>query len=413
MVDDFMERPQKESIINPRRGKIFNFFYRMYWKNLRPKYRKIRKGTIENSKKTFFLIVAYKTFILFSPILIFAFYTFFIQTKQFEVKTSVIIENKSQNNTVQSPFANLVGNGGNLKDLHLLVDYLNSYTVLEKLNFQLHLRNEYEKIYGIDIFSSLISSNKDAFLRYHKKHLYLEINEDSGILIIKYTAPKVELASNVVKTILKFSEDFLNEINKEVLLKEVSFYEKELENIMIDIRKTKKLLSLKQIETEQISPSKTFESESQSIIAIESDLVKSKAELSQLESYLNPNSLQVMTAKDKISSLQQQIKELKKGALLKEQNGDSTFSSVSFATAEMELTLLVEKYKMAMEALEQHKFNAIHNAKHLVQIEKPYIPNKFSYPKRITNILIFSLLYLAVIFIIKVTIEVIHEHKYY
>jgi capsular polysaccharide transport system permease protein len=414
LINDFLTRPPKgEYTPNQKRGKIFNILRKTFWKNVRPKYRKIRKGTIERSQQTITFTHTYKTFSLSIPVLFYTFYTLFFQISQFETSTSVMIENKSPNIEAASPLASLTGMGNNLKDLHLLVDYINSYTMLQKLDINLNLQEKYRDIYGIDIFSALLAKNTASFLRHYRKSVNLEINENSATLIIKYKAPTAFEAFEVLNEIVALSEEFLNETNKEVLEKEIRFYEKELENIMVDIRKMKHFLSQKQIETKEISPSRSFESASVSIMEIESELLKQRAELAQLESYLNPNALQVRTAKEKISSLQSQIKKLKKGIILEEQSTDNKFSSVSFATAEMELMLLMEKYKMVLQSLEQHKFNAIHKAKHLVEIAKPYEPDEPSYPNRFVNIIIFTLLYVMGVFIVKVTIEVIHEHKFY
>jgi capsular polysaccharide transport system permease protein len=218
-----------------------------------------------------------------------------------------------------------------------------------------------------------------------------------------------------LQEIISLSEEFLNTINQEVIKKEIGFYEKELQNIIVEIRKMKSFISSKQIETKQLSPSKTFEAASASIMEIEAQLLQEKAKLAELSSYLSPSSLQIQTVKSKISTLQSQISKFKENLAIQEnaQDGNDNHSSVSFTTAEMELMLLMEKYKMVLQSLEQHKFNAIHNAKHLVEISKPYEPDEPSYPKRLINIIIFALLYAIGLFIVKVTIEVIHEHKFY
>lgn len=414
LISDFLARPPSGAYKpNPKRGKVFNALRMIFWQAVRPKYRKLRKGTIERSQKTVLFTRTYRAFCLSIPVLLFAFYTLFIQVSKFESSTSVMIENKSPNTDVASPLASLTGMGNHLKDLHLLVDYINSHTMLQNLDINLNIREKYRKIHGVDVFSALISNSTAPFLEHYRKSVNLEINEDSGTLIIKYKAPSSFEAFETLNEIIALSEEFLNDTNKEVLQKEINFYEKELENIMVDIRKTKHFLSTKQMETKEISPSRSFESASASIMEIEADLLKQRAELAQLESYLNSNALQVQTAKEKINSLNKQIKTLKKGVIIEEQSTDGKFSSVSFATAEMELMLLMEKYKMVLQSLEQHKFNAIHKAKHLVEISKPYQPDEPSYPKRLINIIIFTLLYVMGLFIVKVIIEVIHEHKFY
>jgi capsular polysaccharide transport system permease protein len=414
LINDFLIRPPEgEYKPNPKRGKWFNILRKIFWRNIRPKYRKLRKGAIERSNQTITFTQKYKTFSLAIPILVYGFYTTLIQTSLYESTTSVMVENKAPNADVASPLASLTGATNNLKDLHLLVDYINSQTMLKKLDSSLNIRQKYKDIQGIDVFSALIFGDNRSFLDYYQKRLNLEINEDSATLIVKYQSPDPKETLETIQAIIFYSEEFLNETNREVLAKEIKFYETELQNVMADIRKLKNFLASKQIEASEISPSRSFEAASASIMEIEANLLKQKAELAQLESYLNPEALQIKTAKSQISKLNDQIKELKKSVIVDEQNPDGTFSSLSFTTAEMELLLLTEKYKMVLQSLQQHKFNAIHNAKYLVNVITPYEEDEPQYPNRIINIIIFSLLYLIGLFIIKVTLELIHEHKFY
>jgi capsular polysaccharide transport system permease protein len=234
----------------------------------------------------------------------------------------------------------------------------------------------------------------------------------SGTIILKYQEYSSQKALQVVEEMLQIGENFLNEINRQIMEKEINFYENELTKILTEISKLKTFLSEKQIESSQISPSKTFEAMSDSILKVEAELLQEKANLSSLLSYLSPSALQVQTAKSKIVNIEKQISKFKKELATKEKrDNEGDNSSTLLNVTEMQLMLVMEKYKLTLESLEKSKFEAMHRAKHMVLVSKPFKPQEAHCPRRVINIIIFSLLYFMIIFIISVVVEIIKEHK--
>lgn len=365
-----------------------------------------------SKKKSFLKKFRYKHFMLISTIIIGFYYLLIAQNRYVSNSTFVI---KSVNNEVSSAFTMIPGlavSGGSKEDMLYLQSYIHSQQMYDYLQQNINLQSLYEKN-KIDIFHKLFSFyTKEDKLQYYIDKTNVVYDEISGLLNIEVQAFTNKDAQNILKHILIKSEEFVNEISKNISLKEKEFALNQLNSSLLSLQKATNNLILFQDKNKILDPEKQAIMQSNLISELQKQISVTNTEIKTQSSYLNESSPKLKLLKTKLNSLNQELNNVNQKLVSNDKQNTLNNLSVEFNNIKLRLKFEQDKYSLALVNYEKLSQEAIKNQKHMVVIQKPTLAEQALYPQNIKEILTLLLLLSILYAITRLIKSIIEDHTY-
>ncbi|HBM16687.1 MAG TPA: hypothetical protein DD381_10155 [Lentisphaeria bacterium] len=377
------------------------------------KYKIVEKFKPVRPRKNLF------TFIVYIPFVIIAVYYLFIVSPRYESRALVTILQPGKPQAMFNIESMILGSSvtSNLLNPYLLIEYIRSYKMLDKLNKDIDILKKYST--RGDFISRLSTiPNQEKFLDYYLSMSTISFNPEASSMSIAAQAFTPEDAQEIVNSIVKIAQDGVNNLNKEVIHKEIKFLEEQLDTQ----RKNLKNSMYKVIEFQDqkgiMDPKSGVESEVAIIYSLRSKLVEAENNLRYMEYKMNPNAPEIIEQKKIINSIKDQLKSQYSELLgTSNVNNKESEEKLNDLTAEFEWYRTSQEielgaYKLALQNYEAEKVQLAKDQIQLVEIVSPVVPDYAKYP-RVLYILVTSLIILLMIYgIVRMIITIIKEHKY-
>ncbi|WP_051786544.1 hypothetical protein [Endozoicomonas numazuensis] len=371
-------------------------------KKLKP-VQKLRAALLQHQTGRWF------TAIVVIPWLLCAFYFTIIASDRYVSETSFLIE-KSDSGGGSIEGLSLFGVTPQASnDQRILETFIQSPDMLDYLDENIALKQHY--IESADWISRLSpSASQEDFLDFYRTHINVRYNDTNGMLDMEVQGFEPEFTKEVTDLILLKSESFVNEISHNMANEQLKFVRSEVELAGQRLKDfTRRLLNF-QNETGLLSVEEQGAALSGIMNELQSELIRNQTELQTLTSYLNENSVQVITLRQRIRALQSQIT-TEKDKLV---DGDAT--SINDLAArqqelQLDLDLATQAYTSALVALESTRTEASRKLKQLVVVSSPYQAQDAKYPRvaySLTNLLLILLMIFALARMIRATV---YEHR--
>lgn len=351
-----------------------------------------------------------KNWFFIGTFIVLATYVFFIRSELYRSTASTIV--KDLTNTAPEIggvqlFA--VASTSSVQDARIVQDYLASYDELEKLDVQFRLSLHYHSD-EVDPVDRLYEySTREDFLTLYQKRLELVFEETSGILNIGFLHTNPKIAQSVVKELIEDANERINQYNHVVGEKKLSF-------ITSQVALNKEALdeSINELENFQnthtlLDPTADAETQGGIIAQLEASLVEKQSKLGELRNYMNEKSFEIVRLKHEIDELNKALSKIRKTMA----SGDgSSLNAVIFEYERLKNNVEFNKeiYKQSLIELGSIKAEISKNAKMLLVLVKPYMPDGYTYPRKteavLTLILVLGLLY----GIISMLESIVREH---
>lgn len=351
------------------------------------------------------------TWCIIAPFLASCFYFYIIATDRYVGEAKVIVK-QADNGSVGEFDLPLFGSSvsSERQDAYLVREYILSLDMLHDLDKELALRDHYQSK-DADIISRLwTSESKEAFLKYYRKHLQIDYDDLSGVLTIRAQAFNPQYAQKIVQTLLKHSEEYINQISHRLANEQVVFVEQEIERAADHLKKSKQNILAFQEEYRLFSPEQESGAKLQVVNELDAELTRSRAELNNLQSYMNESSAEILALKARIGALENQLA-IERKKLVGTDNDDFSEINARYAELHLDLEFATDLYKTSLISLEQARVEAYKKLKHLVIVDSPSLAEEAEYPRKLYNIIsilvISSLLYGAA----RIIIATILEHR--
>ena len=296
------------------------------------------------------------------------------------------------------------------QDASIVMEYLRSLDLLNKLDQRFHLRDRYRSV-ETDILDRLYSFSTDEdFLELYRKNLKIVYDELSGITSIAYDISAPQLSKNILEFLLQEGEAFSNRLNRQRAEKKIAFAASQL-----TMNKRKLDRSIMQVEDFQdrhmlVDPSADVAVQNNIIGNLEALIVEKTAEKNQLLSYMVPDAIEIQHLKKEIHELKSALSKSKArlSGAPKERLNDLLFD---YQILKNEMDFATEVYKKTLVQYEVSKIEAMQESKLFEVIAVPNMPDGHVYPQRIkiiaTAIVLIGLFYK----IVSLVWAVIQDHK--
>lgn len=338
-----------------------------------------------------------KTRLFLAFFAVIAFYVLFVRSELY-LSTSATIVKDLTSSAPEIGGVQLfsVASTSTLQDARIVQDYLESYDELEKLDAQFELNQHYHSD-AVDPLDRLYDySTREDFLSLYQKRLEIVFEETSGILTIGFLHTNPEIAQAVVKELIEDANERINQYNHVVGEKKLSF-------ITTQVGLNKKALedSISGLESFQnshtiLDPTTDAQTQGGIVAQLEASLVEKQSKLGELRNYMNEKSFEVVRLKHEIDELKKALAKIRKTMA---SGDDSSLNAVIFEYERLKNNIEFNKeiYKQSLIELESIKAEISKNAKMLLVLVRPYLPDGYTYPRKgealLTLILVLGLLY--------------------
>lgn len=295
-------------------------------------------------------------------------------------------------------------------DTYSVQEYMRSRTALEQLEQQLPVREFYSS--QGDILSRFngfgFNDTQEAFFRYFKERLNVDVDSVSGIATLRVRAFNAEEGQQINERLLREGETLINRLNERARKDTIEFAQQAVADAEINVNATAQALSQYRIEN------KIFDLPAQSgvqlslISSLKSELIRVETQLAQLVS-ITPDNPQVPALKMRQKSLQKEIEEQSRQL-------SGTGNSAATQTADYQRLVLAnelaqQQLTAAMTSLQNTRNEADRQQLYLEVISQPSKPDWALEPHRLYNIIATLIIGLMLYGVLSLLTASIREHK--
>lgn len=337
----------------------------------------------------------------------------FIASNRYVSEANVIIQRTDLSAGHAMDFSSLLpgASGGNRGDQLLLRNYLLSVDMLNKLEARLSLRAHYSDRRR-DPLSRMWSDDlsQEWFHQHYMSRVSVELDEYSGVLMIKAQAYDPNMAQAIASTLVAEGERMMNEMAHKLARDQVAFVEKQVGDMADRFQRTRQAMLKYQNEHGLVAPQKMAEHLAGAINQLESQRTELQTRRTALLGYLSPQAPGVVELEMQIGAIDSQI--IQEQARLAAPKGKTLNRTVEeYQRLELAAGFAEDVYKTSLVALERGRVEATRNLKKVSVLQSPTLPEYPLEPRRLYNIVVFILITLLLAGVVHLLAAIVRDHK--
>ena len=348
-------------------------------------------------------------FVLLASILV-VFYYWVIASPRYVSETQFMVK---QANSTESPFSGLAAIGsisGGMRDALVLKKYIESREMAVALDEAVSLKAHYERD-DFDLISRLAhESTIEEYVEFYQNHISVLHDELSDVLYVEVQTYEANYSLQVAQTLLKLSENFINELGSKMAQEQVGYAQKEVERSYGELKKFQSDLVNFQDKFKLYNPEQQGGALVGAINELESEIIRQQTELKSLLAFMRDDAAEVKAKKIRINSLERQLAE-EKNRLTNQDQQSLNKINVDFQEIKLNAELASDLYKTSLAGLESVRSEAYRKLKHLLVIENPALAQEDRYPRRIYNILTWFVCLVLLYLVARLILAIVKEHK--
>jgi capsular polysaccharide transport system permease protein len=358
-------------------------------------------------------ILRRRTFVALAAVILGAIlYWGLVASDRYVSEAAIIIERTDMAAGTAMDIGSLItgATGGQRSDQLLLRAHLRSIDMLNKIDAQLDLRGHYSDT-GRDPLSRMWGKerNQEIFHEHYLSRTSIELDEYSGVLVIKAQAYDAKMAKAIADLLVVEGERYMNELGHAMARDQVSFLEKQVAEMGAKTLRARQDLLAFQNQKGLLSPQAMAEAKQVTISRLEAQATDLKARRASLLGYLSPDAPGVVDLNLQIQATERQIAE--EQALLTSPKGKTLNTTVEeFQRLELTAKFTQDVYQTALVALERGRLEAARTLKKVSVLQAPSLPQYPREPRRIYNIIVSIIAVLTLAGIIHLLAAIIRDH---
>lgn len=309
-------------------------------------------------------------------------------------------------------FSSLLGGvNGSRSDELLLRNYLLSMDMLRKLDRQLNLRAHYSDG-ARDPLSRMWSRDvpDEWFLQYYLSRVSVELDEYSGVLVIKAQGFDARTAQAITTLLVREGERAMNEMAHQLARDQVAFVEKQVAQMAERFQQTRQEVIRFQNAHGLVSPQSRAEQLNGVVERLNAQRTELQTRRTALLGYLEPRAAGVVELDLQIEAIDKQLAQ--EQARLTSTSGKALNSTVEeYQRLEMAAGFANDVYKTALVALEKGRVEATRNLKKVSVVQNPTLPQQALEPRRGYNIIVSVLVTLLLAGVVHLLAAIVRDHK--
>ncbi len=344
-------------------------------------------------------------------------YIVYIETERYESESIILLKDLSEKQSMDLSSALLGPTSSTMQDSKVIELYMRSNEMYNYIDATFHLSEHYVSE-DLDVLQRLYKDSPIQYYEASKKNLVEKYNDDlevlydepSGTLSLSFIHTDPTVAKQILEAIIKRSDEIINSFSRENAEVGLEFIIKQRdENKALFIKAIKALIQYQNTHG-TIDPNLDVERKSTILATLETDLIKNEVDYNSKLKTWNPNGKEMRMIKETIINIKKSIKRVKK-ELAGESQGKLNTNVFDFELLKSEMEFSKEVYKQTLINQEQLKTEVRQNAKHLIVVSKPEVPETFTYPDIIWDIFTWLIILFSLYTIISIVLMIIRDHQ--
>jgi capsular polysaccharide transport system permease protein len=320
---------------------------------------------------------------------------------------SVVVE-ESNNAEASMGLLSLVGGGSSgTSDSQIVIGFISSSDLLFDLEDEFKLSEHYASPPIDFIFRLESDATKEDRIEYYRNKIHAHEDPDSGLIYLTVESFSPQLSEQMSKHILTKTDEFINELNKEVANKQLSFAKAELERAHSAIKEDEAALIAFQNKFKVIQPDAIIQAQLAAIQTLRLEKIHKEIELATIEAS-SPNAPSRKSLGTAISHLASEI-EKQEAALSGQDMQKLNQLLAQYKGLELNLELSINLRSGAELILEKTRAEAIATSRFFSVIQNPYLPDDSTHPRRWYLSLTLAAAMLLALFIIQALIASLRD----
>lgn len=352
-------------------------------------------------------------YIIALPMLVLVVYYGLVATHRYVSESKVVVKSSGgaggHLDNLMIPFLGMSG-GASKEDAQHLMAFIHSPDLLQRLDKQFGLRDDMA-LKGLDFIGRLPPwSTREDFLKLYRERVELGFDEKTGVLTIRTQAHAADGAQKINHFIIAESEKFINNLSQQIAREQVDFANQELLHSRKGLDEAKEALLGFQNKNAVLDPMVSLEMTNRVIAELEGQLAAREVELRTLSAILQDDAAQVVSLRQTVSSLKQQL-EAERKKLTSARDSGLNRMAARYVDHKSMVDFQSDVYRISLAATEKMRLEAARKVKTLAVLSSPQTPEEAEYPRR-AYMLGAWLLSLIVLFgLVRLTIEIIEDHR--
>ncbi len=345
--------------------------------------------------------------------LVATFYWTFLASDRYVSEAHVIVQRTDIAVGPAVDVASLIGgqSGYSRSDQMLLRDYLLSIDMLRQLQAKHNLSAHYSDMER-DLFSRMWQRRPSIewLHRHFLGRTSVEFDEYAGVLMIRAEAYDASTAQAIAKTMVAAGEQFMDEMARKLAREQVGYLENQVRQNAERAIAARQAVVAYQNRKGMVSPEAAAENLIGIIGRLEAQRAELQTERNALQSYLVPTHPSIVQINQQLAAIERQI--AGEQAKLAAPTGKTLNRTVEeLQRLQLEAEFQQEVYKSTLTALEKGRVEATRTLKKLSVLQAPHLPEYPLQPKRIYNIIVYTLLAFMVAGVLKLLVAAVRDHQ--
>lgn len=333
------------------------------------------------------------SFVLFVviPSLLGAFYFAFLASDRYVASAGFAVRgmDASASTDILSSFTGIAGSGSTLSDSYILLNFLESRDLVEKLEQTLPFREIYSTP-NADFFSRLDPTLKiEHVVEYWEKSIDTSFDNISGIITFEVEAFTPEDAERLAKAVLGFSMDLVNELSAQARRDTVAYAKGEVAHAEGQLKAAQDALRAFRVAEKVLDPAGAARIQMELIGELEKQLSEINARREALKGVVVDDSPTMRGLVRQAQALEQQISRQKEEAGTNgqgKQGKSLTELLAAYEPLEVEREFAERAYASALTSFETARAEAGRQQRYLAVFSVPALPQYPLFPRRLLNI---------------------------
>jgi len=291
---------------------------------------------------------------------------------------------------ILSSFTGLTSTGSTTSDSYIILRYLKSRELIDKLDSEFDL----ETIYSRDDADFIYRMKKDLpveeVMKYWEGMIATSYDSASAIISFEVQAFTSEDAEKIAAAIVRHCQELVNKLSKQAREDAVLFAKKEVSATELRLKLIRQELRELRAKTSAIDPTAAATAQAQLVIELEREIINRRAQLSTISDTLNADAPSIVQLKREIASLETQLA-AKRSEVGGEDHSKSPKSSslagiiADFERLGVEQEFANQAYTVTLASLARARAEADRQQRFLAVFHAPAKPQDALYPERIFN----------------------------
>lgn len=352
-------------------------------------------------------------FIILIPMILVTIYYTLIANERYVSESRVVVKQGTelgqQLGGLNIPLLGMSG-GPNKDDAMLVMEFVHSPDLLERLDNQLKLRDEYS-LKDLDVFNQLPTwSKREDFVDIYRRRVDLRYDNQRGVLIIRTWAKSAEQAQKLNQAILAEAEKFINELSHKIAREQLDFANTEMIAARQNLDKAREALLEYQNTSGFVDPAVEVGVTSQVIAGLEAQLAAKEVELNTLLAMMQENAPQVISLRQALASIREKI-EVERQKIASKRGSGLNRKAAAFLDYKSIVDFQSDVYRISLAATEKLRVDAARKIRSLAVISSPQLPERAEYPQRLYLLGVWLLALCVLYAFVRLGIETIEDHR--